>query len=333
MSAFEAASGTDGGFVRTVLGDVAPDALGAVNYHEHFFQRSPLLPGDDLDDPARSEAEAGDLRDSGFAAVVDATPVGLGRRPEDLAALARRTGLRVIATTGRHRDAHYGDRRWLLDLDAGDLAEVFLGDLVAGMPCRDPEDGGVDFETAARTTVRAGVLKAGVDYWRVSTSERVVLEAVGAAHRRTGAPVMVHTEHCTAVDAVLDLLAQEGVAADRVVIAHADRTPDPGLHAAIAARGAYLGYDGAGRHKDWPDSVLIDSLSGVVRAGYGDRVLLGADVARASRYRAYGGIPGLSYLGRVFVPRLRARIGDEAMDRVLVRNPAEWLTWSTAVSA
>src|SRR5690606_29546269 len=36
--------------IRTVLGDVAPAELGATNYHEHLFQISPLLPGDELDD-------------------------------------------------------------------------------------------------------------------------------------------------------------------------------------------------------------------------------------------------------------------------------------------
>ena len=36
----------DAGVVRTVRGDVAPGSLGRVNYHEHLFQVTPLLPGD-----------------------------------------------------------------------------------------------------------------------------------------------------------------------------------------------------------------------------------------------------------------------------------------------
>ena len=47
--------------VRTVLGDVDPAELGTVDYHEHLFQVSPLLPGDELDDEERSGAEAADL--------------------------------------------------------------------------------------------------------------------------------------------------------------------------------------------------------------------------------------------------------------------------------
>lgn len=63
--------------VRTVLGDLAAGELGATDYHEHLFRVSRLLPGDELDDPERSGEEAGRLRTSGFAAMVEATPVGL----------------------------------------------------------------------------------------------------------------------------------------------------------------------------------------------------------------------------------------------------------------
>ncbi len=39
-------------------------------------------------------------------------------------------------------------------------------------------------------------------------------------------------------------------------------------------------------------------------------------------------MPGLAYLGRRFVPRMRALLGDEVTDQVLVDNPARWLTWT-----
>jgi phosphotriesterase-related protein len=36
--------------VRTVLGDVAPQRLGLCDAHDHRFLRTPLLPGEALDD-------------------------------------------------------------------------------------------------------------------------------------------------------------------------------------------------------------------------------------------------------------------------------------------
>jgi predicted metal-dependent phosphotriesterase family hydrolase len=70
------------GQVRTVLGDVPASALGRTDYHEHLFQVTPLLPGDELDDDDRSGAEAGLLHAAGIDAMVEATPTGLGRDPE-----------------------------------------------------------------------------------------------------------------------------------------------------------------------------------------------------------------------------------------------------------
>ncbi len=316
--------------IRTVLGDVAPDALGATNYHEHLFQVTPLLPGDELDDEDRSGAEAASLRDSGFAAMVDATPFGLGRDPAAVARISARTGLNVVATTGRHREAHYATSHPTRQADAEALTRLFVTDVTQGMPASDDAADGARAMGPDGSPVRAGLLKGGVDYWRISAFERTTLAALAAAHRQTGAAIMVHLEFCTAAHEVLDLLGEQGVAADRVVLAHADRDPDPGLHSSLAERGAYLGYDGAARPRTRSDAELLALTAAVVDAGAGDRILLGGDVARATRYLAYGGMPGLAYLGERYVPRLRTLVGDEAVDRMLIANPARLLALSAA---
>jgi phosphotriesterase-related protein len=115
------------------------------------------------------------------------------------------------------------------------------------------------------------------------------------------------------------------VAPTAVVLAHIDRNPDPGLHADLAATGAYLGYDGFARSRNWPDSVLIDCLIRAAELGARDRLLLGGDVARRSRYAAYGGRPGLAYLGDRVIPRLMAGHA-ELVHAALVTNPARFLS-------
>ncbi len=314
------------GAVRTVLGDVEPAALGRTDYHEHLFQVSPLLVGDELDDEPASRAEAQSLHDAGIDAMVDATPLGLGRDPAALSRISAATGLGVVATTGVHRGAHYAAEHWLRGLTTEQLTERFVGELEQGQPVSD----GPDVSDASGPAlapdgqpVRAGLLKAGVGYWSVPAFERRVVEAVAAAHGRTGAPVMVHLEHGSAAVEVLDLLDGLGVAPDRVALAHVDRNPDPGLHLELAQAGAYLGYDGMARSRSWPDSLLLDCLEAVAAGGGAERLLLGGDVARATRYRAYGGMPGLDYLPRRFVPRLDAQLAD----LVLRHNASRWLTW------
>ncbi len=128
--------------VATVLGERATDTLGRTDYHEHLFQVSPLLPGDELDDEAASTAEARSLLGSGFAAMVDATPTGLGRRPAALARASADAGLAVVATTGAHREAHYGSGHWLTELDEAALARRFVADVREGIPGIDEAERG-----------------------------------------------------------------------------------------------------------------------------------------------------------------------------------------------
>jgi 5-phospho-D-xylono-1,4-lactonase len=310
---------------RTVLGDRPAHELGQIDYHEHLFQVSPLLPGDDLDDETASTAEARSLHSSGFVTMVDATPTGLGRNPEALARVSARSELTVVATTGAHREPHYGSGHWLVECTTGELADRFTADVLDGMAAQDgPNRAGPGLTTLGEP-VRAGLLKAGIGYWSITAFEHRVLDAVAAAHRRTAAPVMVHLEHGSAAFEVLDLLAEQGVAPSAVVLAHVDRNPDPGLHAELAARGAYLGYDGMARHARWPDSAVLDCLIEAAERGAGDRIVVGGDVARSTRYLAYGGMPGLQYLGRRFVPRLISQGGTALTTAVLQDNPQRFL--------
>ena len=147
------------------------------------------------------------------------------------------------------------------------------------------------------------MVKAGIGYWSITPFEHRVLAAVAATWHRTGAAVMVHLEHGSAAFEVLAELGRLGVPASAVALAHVDRNPDPGLHAELAAAGAYLGYDGFARTQRWPDSVLLECLERSAERGAAERILIGGDVARRTRYRAYGGMPGLAYLGERVLPR------------------------------
>lgn len=307
--------------IRTVGGDIAPENLGRTDYHEHLLQVTPLLPGDGLDDVDASAAEAADLRAAGIDALVELTPIGLGRDSAGVARIARQAGLHVVAATGVHREAHYPEDHPVRSWDVPDLAGRFVAELTEGT-WLDP------FNTAAGRGPTAGVIKVGTGYWSISAFERRVLEAAGEAHGRTGAPVVCHLELGTAAFEVADLLERAGVPRERLVLAHVDRDPDPGTHTELAASGVYLGYDGCGRTKYWPDSMLLDCLVTVAANGGADRLLLGGDVARRSSFTSHGGLPGMAYLPRRFVPRLARLAGDDLVEQILVINPARLLAWA-----
>ena len=309
------------GSVRTVLGDIPAAGLGATNYHEHLFQVSPLLIGDELDDEQRSGAEAATLVAAGTRAMIEATPIGLGAHPEAVARISRAVGLHVVHTTGAHHSGHYSPDHPLLSAPEDELTSRFVEDVEVGIRTAS---GGTALSPDG-APVRAGIVKGGARYWSIDAFGRRVLAACAATALRTGVAVMVHLDHGSAAHEVLDLLATDGLPAERVVLAHMDRNLDPGLHASLIERGAYLGYDGAARHREAPDSALLDCLTRTVAAAGDRRILLGGDVARASRYRAYGGLPGLDYLDRRFLPRVREAIGPESVQQLTVANPARLL--------
>jgi predicted metal-dependent phosphotriesterase family hydrolase len=160
------------------------------------------------------------------------------------------------------------------------------------------------------TTIGLGRDPQGVADIAARSGLHVVL-ATGV-HREAHYPPE-HWVHRTAPEELAELFIRD------------DRNPDPGLHAELAAAGAYLGYDGMARVKYWTDSVLLDCLLRVATLGGADRLLLGGDVARRTAFRSYGGLPGMAYLPQRFVPRLAEMGGEDLVRRILVDNPARFL--------
>ncbi len=289
--------------VRTVRGDIAPGQLGPTDSHEHLFFVTPLQPGDEMADLGRAVEEARTLVDAGGTTLVDWTPLGLGRSPEGLLEVSRATGLHVVGATGVHRDAHYGPDDPLRAESEEALAHRFVSDIAAA---RAP----------------AGVIKIGASYHRLQELEKKVFAAAALAHRQTGAPVCVHTEHGTMGLGIVEHLAGLGVLPTSVVLAHLDRNPDPAEHAETAASGAWLQLDGPGRAKYWPDSTILRLIADLAEKGLFGQLLLGGDTGRSSTMRSYGGGPGLDYLFVRFKPRLERELGAELSRLIFVDNPA-----------
>ena len=289
--------------VRTVRGDVDPSELGPTDAHEHLFFSTPIQPGDGFADVDRAIEEAETLVAAGGRTLVDWTPLGLGRDPEGLLRVSEATGLHVVAATGVHRDAHYLADDPLRSIAVADLADRFVSDV-----------------TGSR--VRSGIVKVGASYHRLQPLERTAFAAAAEAHRRTGVPVCVHTEHGTMGLSIVEHLGELGVPPDSIVLAHLDRNPDAVEHAETGNAGAWLQLDGPGRTKYWPDSTILQLIADLAERGLAGRLLLGGDTGRSSTMRAYGGGPGLDYVFARFKPRLERELGEELSRRIFVENPA-----------
>lgn len=290
--------------IRTVRGDIAPGDLGPCDAHEHLFLVTPAQPGDEYSEVSKAVEEAKALRAAGAQALVDWTPIGLGRDLDGLRAVSEATELHVVAATGLHRDAHYAADDPLRGESDDALADRFA----------------VDLE-------RCGIIKVGASYHTIKAFEAKAFAAAAAAHGRVGAPIGVHTEHGTMGLVIVERLRSLGVRPDSVILAHVDRNPDPGEHAETAAAGAWLQLDGPGRTKYWPDSTILGLIADLAERGHAGRLLLGGDTGRRSMLRAYGGGPGMDYLFARFKPRLERELGPELADQIFVANPARALAF------
>lgn len=347
------------GAVRTVLGEIEPSALGVTLTHEHLLivfdryragrglpagPRMPVVdpraaapitletagwvrrnwashPGNSrLDDPDLAIRELRLFKQAGGGAVVDATNPDLGRDPEALARISRETGVHVVMGAGHYVDANHPP-----DMDS--RTEEALFDEVV----RDVTEG------CDGTAVRAGIIGEIGCSAPMTENERRSLTAAARAQVRTGAALLVHPGRDTAapLDA-MRVVAKAGGDPTRTIMSHLDRTLfDPEDLLALAHTGCYLEFDLFGQESsyyplspiDMPnDATRVDHLIRLIEAGYGDRLLVAQDICRKTALTAYGG-DGYAHILENVVPLMRRkRMSVDAINAILVHNPARVLT-------
>jgi phosphotriesterase-related protein len=232
--------------------------------------------------------------------------------------IARRTGLHIIATTGLQRDEFYLDSHWYSSYTPERMAHIFIEEITLGMDANSYNGPFVD-----RVEARAGAIKIATNYQVITDKSRRVIEAAALAHRQTGAPITTHTEQGTMGLEQVELLSISGVNPQHIIVGHMDRNPDFYTHCEIAETGAYLLYDTPGRVKYFPECTFIELVRKMVEAGYGKQILWGGDLARRSYFVSYGGGPGLDYVPKRFVSRMRNEgFGEEEIEDIFINNPA-----------
>jgi len=130
-------------------------------------------------------------KEDGPGAIVECTPIRVGRYPQLLVELARRTKVHIVASTGFWCEALAPQHPWAVRLGIepegpGKMADLFVREIAEGM--EDPAGGrGERF-----TTIRAGAIKIGTSAL-MRPSEKAVHIGAAMASRRTGCPITTHT--------------------------------------------------------------------------------------------------------------------------------------------
>jgi phosphotriesterase-related protein len=149
-----------------------------------------------------------------------------------------------------------------------------------------------------------------------------VIEAAVIVHKRSGAPILTHTEQGEGALEQVQLFQDLGASLPHIVLSHTDRKPDPAYHKEILSTGVMLEYDSAFRWPEPEGNPTLDLVLSMFVEGFGDQILLGMDAARRKYWRSYGGKPGLTFLLREFAPRLRSGgLTQHDIDKIFIDNP------------
>src|SRR5688572_23331001 len=167
--------------VRTVLGPIAPTALGKTMMHEHLlidtesiWERHSI--DGQLNDEGLIADELSAFKAAGGSAIAEMSVPGLARNPAGLARISTTTGVHVVMGCGWYRQPWYPAE---IDLRTTN----YLADSLS----REIEDG------EAETGIRPGIIgEIGAHKRHVSAQEERVMRACARAARRTGLAISTH---------------------------------------------------------------------------------------------------------------------------------------------
>jgi phosphotriesterase-related protein len=292
----------------TTLGPKRADELGTILPHEHVFVdlRTPDTPGfaeaDAADVVALMVPEIEKARALGVTALVECTPVGVGRRADLDRAVSEAAVFPIVVPTGIYREPWVPG--WALKASEDEIADWMLRELNEGI-----EESGV----------RAGWIKLSAGDDGITDTEKKILGAGARAGRATGAVIGSHTIKGKVVMDQLDIVEKAGYTAERFISIHTQAEHDFAMHLAVARRGAWIEYDGIGGWGE--DEDYVRNINRVLDAGFGDRLLLSHDRGWFDPAQPGGGTPKpYTYLFEVFLPKLRESGVDEATIAKLTRD-------------
>jgi predicted metal-dependent phosphotriesterase family hydrolase len=301
--------------IQTVLGPVDPSEVGFTLPAEHFYTQSWEWAGHSsymLEDDDVLVEEIGAFQAQGGSCIVDDTPACIGRRPERLAGLSRRTGLHIVMGTGWYTGDFVPPEDRMERRSVAELADSLIAEI----------EGGV-----GETGIKPGCVgEFGPDRSFISPLEERFHRAIARATNRTGIPLITHAWHSPVGLDQMDLFDEEGVDPGRVAIGHLQSHPILEYWVEVCRRGAYALIDNVGIQMGRFEERIVGLMGELLDRGYERQILLAHDLGQDDELRYYGG-RGYMYLAESFIPLMRAAgIPDSTITMITVDNPRRLLT-------
>lgn len=320
--------------VETVKGPVGVDDLGVTLMHEHLFtigteirQNYPDYPNpwDEEERVADAVAKLEAIKARGVTTIVDPTVIGLGRYIPRVQRINDLVDVNIIVATGVYTyyeapvQFHFTGPGRLIPTETDPMTDLFVGDIRNGI---------------ADTGVKAGLLKCAIDEYHLTPDVERVMRAVAQAHVETGTPITVHTHAADKTGLIaLDVFRSEGVDLTKVVVGHSGDTTDLDYLKELADTGAVLGMDRFGIDVFSPFEDRVNTVAGMVKAGYTDSMVLSHDASCYSDFFDKAAVTAMlpnwhfNHIHDDVLPALRERgVSDEQIDTMLITNPRRYFS-------
>lgn len=295
----------------TTLGPKSADELGMILPHEHIFVDLGPIEAENWRSATAEPVIAlmtpyiEEIKAQGITALVECTPMGVGRRADIDRAVSEATGLPVLVPTGIYRQPWVPD--WAIQAGEDELADWMLSELT---------------DEIEESGVQAAWIKVSAGDDGITPVEAKILRAAARAGRETNAIIGSHTIRGRVVSDQLDILEDAGYSAERFIWIHTQNEPDFDLHLEMARRGAWIEYDAIGSDR-FDDAWHVDHVRRVLDAGFGAQLLLSHDRGWYDPSKPGGGVPRpYTPLVASLLPALRTAGIDEATIRqITADNP------------
>ena len=303
----------DANKLETVLGPVEGNKIKRALAHEHMFvdfygPNDPNYMNVDWDAVVGTcTNRALELVSQDVNLIIEWTNIGVGRNVLLLRNISKRTGLHIVSPTGIYKSlippAYAG-------LSVDQIAQRFILDLTKGV------DG---------TSIKSGFIKIATTETGPTKTDTMIHQAAAIAGRETGATIAMHCPHYLAAKLVIATLASEKFPLTRFVWGHAQPSTLE-QHKDIAARGATVQYDAISANFDpffkgpTDDVSMMDRVEGMVKAGFGNQVLVSADASTFVNPQKWQYDRDATYVYRYFEAKLVSRLGADVSKQILRDN-------------
>ena len=325
---------TAGNTVNTVLGPVPADELGIIATHEALLSVYPgaehapdvIIDRAEIFDVLKEKLQ--DFKAHGGGTIVDAIGMYHGRDVSLYEALAKATGVHIVASTGMGPERMLGGYFLTPQTNpptpwpAEKFEKLFTAEVLEGMVRPRIDRRGP-----------AGMVVALADRGGMTPTEEGLFRGAARTAKTTGVPMSIRFGANAVAD--LDVALDEGLAADRIIVGGVDRVDafEAGAALEVAKKGAFVGIDHVGLN-DSSDYITDDQraqlILELIEAGYGQQIILSTSAIGVAKGHEPYDLP-YAHVIATFLPFAKSKgLTDEAATQILEHNPRVLLAGASA---